>query len=320
VRAPIEPRLSPRALWLAALVTGGCVEADPAALGVDRQAVIGGVATPPGAHPAVGALVEGGSATCTGTLIAPDAVLTAAHCLPLDGPLPGFTLEPDARGGVTPLAAAAAAIHPMWDVDRAIVDGPTQFYDLAVLRLAAPVAGVTPMIVAGPREAAGVGDGTLVTLVGYGETVDGDPASAGVKVAGEASVTATSASELQVSAAGEPQNCYGDSGGPAILTLGRGDRLLGVVSRGATVAPTCDRGTVDTRADYYLSWIRQQVPAVCGGDDECAGGPGPGYGADVTGGCASVGGGGSPGAALVIAGAIAVAIGARRRRRRRAIE
>ena len=43
-----------------------------------------------------------------GTLVAPRVVLTAAHCLPIDGPLPGFTLEPDARGGVQHPAAGAA--------------------------------------------------------------------------------------------------------------------------------------------------------------------------------------------------------------------
>lgn len=292
-------------LVLAAGAGGGCVEPD---LGAQSAAVIGGTPTPAGAHPAVGAIVEGG-VTCTGTLIAPDAVLTAAHCLRADAPLPGFTLVSDARGSVTPLVARAAAVHPMWDVDRAIVDGPTQFYDLAILRLAAPITDVPPMILAGRREAAPLGEGTVVTMVGYGQTVDGDPASAGIKVAADASVVATSPSELQVSAAGEPQNCYGDSGGPAIVDLGHGDRLVGVVSRGATIAPTCDQGTVDTRADFYLSWIRQQVPEVCGGDDECAGGPGNGYGADVTGGCASAGGGGSLGIAL----AILAALGRRRR-------
>ena len=94
---------------------------------------------------------------------------------------------------------------------------------------------------------------------------------------------------------------------------------MGVVSRGATLAPTCDQGSVDTRVDHYMTWIRTEVPEVCVGGEECAGGALPeGFGAEISGGCAVGGGAGGGAGALVVLAALAIA--RRRRLRARAIE
>ena len=301
------------------VAVAACVEVDDqAALGTHAAAVIGGTPTPVGAHPAVGALVDPG-VTCSGTLIAPDAVLTAAHCVMDPNALPSFTLERDARSPTVVIAPAHAIVHPDWQIDRAIDDGPTQFYDIAILRLATPIPNVPPAILASPAEGTRLVEGLMMTMVGYGETIDNDPASAGVKVAAEAPIVARSPSEFQISNPGDAQNCYGDSGGPALADIGTGERLMGVVSRGATLAPTCDQGSVDTRVDHYMTWIRTEVPEVCVGGEECAGGALPeGFGAEISGGCAVGGGAGGGAGALVALAALAIA--RRRRLRARAIE
>jgi MYXO-CTERM domain-containing protein len=59
----------------------------------------------------------------------------------------------------------------------------------------------------------------------------------------------------------QPQNCYGDSGGPGFASVGGVRRVIGVVSRSFDSGPDCDAGGVDTRVDAYLSWIHAHLPA-----------------------------------------------------------
>src|SRR5678810_913006 len=62
-------------------LVAGCIE-QPATSHISKP-VIGGEITPEGEFPGVGALwlSSQGSFECTGTLIAPDVILTAAHCI-----------------------------------------------------------------------------------------------------------------------------------------------------------------------------------------------------------------------------------------------
>jgi secreted trypsin-like serine protease len=61
---------------------------------------------------------------------------------------------------------------------------------------------------------------------------------------------------MTIGAPGEPQNCEGDSGGPAFLVGADGTkRLVGIVSRSANDATDCVDGSVHTRVDAYADWI-----------------------------------------------------------------
>ena len=162
-----------RALALTiASVVAGCLPSAPA--GVGRAAIVGG--SDDAGDGAVVAIVDRRTRcddasvriVCSGTLIAPRVVLTAAHCLAEQGP--GATWEV-AFG--TPIGSDPAgrffvvtdvAVDPAWS-------DATHAHDLALMRLSddAPVAPV-PFATA-PLPASLVG--ATVRVVGYGETTPG---------------------------------------------------------------------------------------------------------------------------------------------------
>jgi MYXO-CTERM domain-containing protein len=249
----------------------------------ERRAVIGGSETPEGLFPAVGALLIGvGSAepevVCSGTLIAPDAVLTAAHCLDpllIEEEMPGFTLALDANtaGPSEIVRGAELHQHAEFDPDIDPIVGLGQWFDIGVLILAEEIDTVDFAYLPSAKEGAELEQGQEVDIVGYGVTtpllVD-----FGVKHHASAHIAGVGEFEILISTRGEPQNCFGDSGGPALADFGGGPRIVGIVSRSPDpyASALCEDGGVDTRVDWYLEWIHSLVDVPCGGSDECGGG------------------------------------------------
>ena len=144
--------------WWAAVALGAFLLPRAAAAGSVGQIFHGDLTT---AEPAVAELrldqtAEEPSGLCSGTLIAPAVVLTAAHCLARVVRVVAVFL-PD---GVTrqEYEAASWAVHPSYSSARAYLD------DIAVVRLAEPVAGVDPM----PRVARHPRPGARGLIVGFG--------------------------------------------------------------------------------------------------------------------------------------------------------
>lgn len=122
---------------------------------------------------AVGRLELGGRGFCTGTLVADDLVLTAAHCL-ID-PHSGLTTDPaliEFRAGwrlgraEAYRTARVAVAHPEWRRDDTASPADRVVHDLALVRLDRPIRlpGVAPMTLATPAP----GQAT-VSVVSYAE-------------------------------------------------------------------------------------------------------------------------------------------------------
>ncbi len=164
---------------------------------------------------AVGAFVgDDGLPFCTGTLISPHVVLTAAHCGAEVGDR--FVIGDDALNPDAEAYVAAVAKHPGWSSwvrDQALVlldrDMPAE-----------------PLAVAAPPA---VGD--VVQGVGYGLTAVGASAQP-VRWWVQEPVTSVSDGGFIVSGGGERGLCNGDSGGPAIVMGPSGPAVVGTVSQG----------------------------------------------------------------------------------------
>ncbi len=220
--------------------------------------IIGG--SPAQLDPAVVALTtSGGTINCSGTVVSPRVIVTAAHCVH-GQPLPGWVFvgsDPALDGVFLPVASARS--HPSYRANNTAAD-------IAIVVLARPVPFTVPPFASSPPSAAEL-DGPA-RFVGFGAISGEISASSGIKKSHELRIDALSDNWLAYGVVG----CHGDSGGPVFLRDERGtERLSGVISRGD---PKCEVGGLATRVDLYAGWLVQQIaevdPPSCFLDHRCA--------------------------------------------------
>ncbi len=224
------------------------------------HAIVGGTEAPD--TPWAVALTDAnGHLFCGGALVAPDRVVTAAHCLTERLSLTTRDRAPDSirvvagqtdlRRKSTPARVSKVWRHPDF---REVGKGD----DVAVLTLSAPVQQPTvPLVDAG--DTASYATGTEATVLGWGRTAEGEKPSPVLRQVGVPIVSNADCARAVPNfrpdgmvCAGLPEGgkdaCEGDSGGPMVV---RG-RLVGVVSYGKGCARPGEPG-VYTRLAAYRS-------------------------------------------------------------------
>ncbi|GAB5403165.1 MAG: hypothetical protein Aurels2KO_13960 [Aureliella sp.] len=190
---------------------------------------------------AVGVVNDG----CSGTLISPTHVLTAAHCT-VGMDVEEMSFEVDGKR----YDVAEVHDHPRYNDD----DFGAGF-DISILTLSEPVEGVEPMAIF--RGTPEVGD--KLTLVGFGQGgTSRDPSfDFGTKRVGETAIDGVTDRHItwKFDSHDESNTAPGDSGGPAFLKVGGELQIAGITSGGDGDPHSLGDNSFDTRVDTLADWI-----------------------------------------------------------------
>lgn len=195
-----------------------------------------------------------GTFLCSGSLIAPDAVLTARHCVTTRRRLMRVVAERKSY------SVRLVRRHPRFFLDRTGI----AFNDVAVLRLThATKISPLPLLVSHPMAA-----GDPVSIFGYGLNEFG---RIGILRQGETDLVDVSEDFLvtQLSSSSGSDPCNGDSGGPAEFSYVDANGvsrsgIVGVTSTGTAV--NCGLGDltryINLQTPSVMNFILGQVPSA----------------------------------------------------------
>ncbi|WP_275002721.1 trypsin-like serine protease [Promicromonospora iranensis] len=200
-----------------------------------------------------------GQRACSGALVAPQWVVTAASCFVADpatgspapsGPPPQATTATIGRADLTTTAGQ----------ERAVIElVPHESRDLMMAKLDRPVSGIAPVAVAAGAPV----PGEELNVLAFGRTAtEWAPLQ---RHTGRFAVDAVTGGDVALTGLNGAAVCAGDTGGPALRTTGTGVALVAVSSRswqggcfGADPAET-RTGAVSVRVDDVRDWVATTV-------------------------------------------------------------
>jgi uncharacterized protein (TIGR03382 family) len=250
-----------RKLALLLLVgAAGCT--GPAPVGERRAPIIGG--TPDTGDPAVVLVLIGDpntgmGAICTGEVVSPHVVLTAGHCVASSSVgasqqfqvFLGNNLD-TATNRTQFIQVKEVHAHP--DYSNAVFGKN----DVGVV-ITAQALNIAPLPM--NRTAIDTGDvGQTVRLIGYGVTSGSDSTGMTAGTKRQTTTTISNVTSYLIELGDATNNtCEGDSGGPALMTMGGVETIIGVTSFGDQ---GCSAGGADSRVDVYAdSFVQPYIDA-----------------------------------------------------------
>ena len=223
------------------------------------HAIVGGAApATEGVFRSVVTIVGSRGNSCSGVLIAPDLVLSVAHCV---GPGADYKIVEYGKDRQPTLRdVKRVAAHPGFDMKTMLAHRATA--DVSLLQLATRKANPSPLGVPSAPLAAG----TRFTIAGIGVTVRGNGKSAGVVRSADLVATGRPGT-LPIRLVDPATNgvsaglgaCTGDSGGPVFEEQQGRQVVIGVVdwSTGPNGSDGCGGLTGVTPLTLYRDWIVQ---------------------------------------------------------------
>lgn len=253
-----------------------------------RPFIVGGTevaADDPIAHSVVAIFIQlsYGEGMCTGSIIAPNLIVTAAHCASDDtgAPLPlssltvayGLNVRNDTGTGVgwpgTRAPIQSSAVNTIWVYQGypSQMNNPVDEGDVALIRIEGTVpSGYVPVQMLDNADELKAG-GT-VTLAGYGITDASSQTGGGIlrEVSGIRIVNPDlGKTEVVLDQSQGHGACHGDSGGPGYITDSSGHLVLwGLTDRGYPDGSPddCMHESVYTKVTAYQGWIADSVKAL----------------------------------------------------------
>ncbi|HEY8279789.1 MAG TPA: trypsin-like serine protease [Bdellovibrionota bacterium] len=204
---------------------------------------------------------------CSGTILSPWLIVTAAHCLTFQNGTSAKLIAVRSTLENKVHLAAGWATHPDFLLKTVPAASGTTVdevsaHDIALVKLLEPLEFPELATAALPEADLFAGQERKVMIAGYGQTgPDGDSNPAQKLYSGESLAKIEDSplgGDRQVVAHGEgAQICHGDSGGPVILNASPESYLVGVHSTG-----DCGSFSKATSVFHNLSWIRRSAAAL----------------------------------------------------------